>query len=263
MNNYLEPLKKKLAGKLLGHPLYYFDEIGSTNDEAFRLGAKGAPEGTVVIADAQTAGKGRLQRVWHSPAGANIYTSVILRPAFEPARAPQVSIAAGLAVAETIHDYFQGGAQLKWPNDVLIGGKKVCGILAQMKMAGAGIDFVVVGIGMNVNGRREQFPKDIEGIATSLAIEAGNAFSRQDLIFRLYENLTKWYKSLLHRGFEPVREAWLALSPMIGRAVQVAYGEETIGGIAVGLAEDGSLMLRTNEQTTLRVTAGDATIIKR
>lgn len=258
-----EILKQSLAGKFLGHELHYYEEIGSTNDEAFRLGTRGAPEGTVLIANSQSAGKGRMQRVWHSPAGANIYTSIILRPDCEPARAPQISIAAGVAVAEALNPYCQYRAQLKWPNDVLIEGKKVCGVLAQMKMAGAAIDFVVVGIGINVNLRREQFPKDIEEIATSLSLEAGHELSRRELIFRLYENLTKWYKNLMNRGFEPVRDAWLGLAPMIGQTVKVMFREEAVSGKAVGLDEDGSLMLRTDQNETLRVSAGDATIIKR
>lgn len=263
MNFNQESLQQNLSGKFIGHPLYYYEEIGSTNDEAFRLGVKGAPEGTVLIANSQSAGKGRMQRVWHSPAGASIYTSIILRPQFEPARAPQISITAGVAVAETLNPLCEGRAELKWPNDVLVGGKKVCGILAQMKMSGAAIDFVVAGIGINVNIGHEQFPKDIQRIATSLAIEAGHEISRLDLIIRLYENLTKWYKSLLNDGFEPVRETWLGLAPMMGRAVEVRFRDEVVSGEAVGLDDDGSLILQTNANNQLRVSAGDASIIKR
>lgn len=256
-------MKECLAGKFIGHQLHYYQETGSTNDEAFRLGSAGAPEGTVLVADSQHAGKGRLQRVWHSPAGANIYTSVILRPAFEAARAPQISIAAGVAVAETVEGYCRECVQLKWPNDVLICGKKVCGILAQMKMAGTAIDFVVVGIGVNVNLNREQFPPDIRDLATSLAIETGGEISRLDVIIRLYENMAKWYRELAYEGFGAVREKWLGLTPMIGKPVSVRYGEETVSGEAAGLDDDGSLIIRTVENKTIRVSAGDATILKR
>lgn len=258
-----ESLKQNLAGQWIGHQLHYYEEIGSTNDEAFRLGMAGAPEGTVLIANSQSAGKGRMQRVWHSPAGANIYTSIILRPPFETVRAPQISIAAGVAVAETLNPCCQDRAQLKWPNDVLIDGKKVCGILAQMKMTGAVIDFVVVGIGINVNLSYEQFPDDIQQIATSLAIEAGHDISRLALIIRLYENLAKWYKNLVNCGFETVRKAWLGRTPMIGQIVQVMFREEAVRGKAMGLDEDGSLILLTDKNETFRVSAGDATIIKR
>lgn len=263
MNLNQESLIQNLAGKFIGHPLYFYEEIGSTNDEAFRLGVTGAPEGTALVANSQSAGKGRMQRVWHSPAGANIYTSVILRPPFEAIRAPQIAIAAGVAVAETLNPLCEGRAELKWPNDVLIGGKKVCGILSQMKMSGAAIDFVVAGIGVNVNISHEQFPRDIREIATSLAIVTGHEISRLDLIIRLYANLTKWYKGLLIDGFESVRETWLGFSPMMGQATEVRFRDEVVGGVAVGLDEDGSLILRTDENKQLRVSAGDASIIKR
>lgn len=263
MNFNQESLKQQLSGKFIGHPLYYYQEIGSTNDEAYRLGIKGAPEGTALIAESQSAGKGRMQRVWHSPAGANIYTSIVLRPEFETARAPQISIAAGVAVAETLDPYCPGKVWLKWPNDVLIGGKKVCGILAQMKMAGNAIDFVVVGIGINVNLNTEQFPQDIQKIATSLAREARCEISRPELIIRLYENMAKWYRELVQNGFGPVKEKWLGLSPMIGKPVSVMFREEAMSGTALGLDDDGSLILLTDRDETVRVSAGDATILKR
>ncbi len=262
MNLNQEYLRKNLAGKFIGHPLYYYEEIGSTNDEAFHLGVAGAPEGTVLIAESQMAGKGRMQRVWYSPPGANIYTSIILRPMFEAPRAPQISIAAGVAVAEILEDYCPGKVRLKWPNDVLIEGKKICGILAQMKMSGGDIDFIVVGIGMNINLSYEQFPKDIQKIATSLSIETGREISRADLIIRLYENVAKWYRELAQYGFDPVREKWLSLSCMIGQPVSVMFQDERVSGRAVGLGEDGSLVLLTNQNETRLVSAGDATILK-
>ena len=256
-------LEQNLAGKFIGHQLHYYQEIGSTNDEAFRLGVVGAPEGTVLIADCQSGGRGRLQRVWYSPAGVNIYTSILLRPAFAPVRAPQISIAVGVAVAEMIDHYCPGKIQLKWPNDVLIGRKKVCGILAQLKMAGGAIDFIVVGIGMNVNLKLEQFPKDIREIATSLAIEARCDISRLELIIHLYENMAKWYRELTQNGFGAIKEKWLSLSPMIGQNVQVMFQDVTVSGKALGLDDDGSLMILTNENKTVKVSAGDATVLKR
>lgn len=256
-------LKQGLAGKFIGHQLHHYEEIGSTNDEAFRLGIKGAPEGTALIAESQRAGKGRMQRSWYSPAGVNIYTSVILRPGFEAARAGQMSIAAGVAVAETLDPYCPGNVRIKWPNDILIGGKKVCGILAQMKTTGSAIDFVVVGIGINVNIRPRQFSRDIREIATSLIMETGREIPRQELIISLYENMAKWYRELIQNGFNPVKEKWLSLSSMIGKPVSVMFREEAVSGKAVGLAEDGSLILQTARNETVCVSAGDATLLKR
>ena len=255
-----EILKKSLAGKFFGHKLYYYPVTGSTNDEAFKLGVAGAPEGTVVIADSQTKGRGRLQRSWHSPTGSNIYTTVILRPQMDPARAPQISILAGVAVAEVLERYCPDKIKLKWPNDVLLEGKKVCGILSQAKAAVNKVDFIILGIGINVN--INQFPQEISNIATSLAIETGREISRQELIIDLYENMTKWYKQLLQDGFGRIKEKWLSLSLMIGQTVKVVFQEEVVSGKAIDLDEDGSLILLA-EDREFKVSAGDATIAKR
>jgi birA, biotin-[acetyl-CoA-carboxylase] ligase region len=223
-----EELKQSLAGKFIGHQLHYYEEIGSTNDEAFRLGLAGAPEGTVLIADRQTAGRGRMHRSWHSPEETNIYTSIILRPEIELAKAPQISILAGVVVAEVLNDYCPDKVKLKWPNDVLIDRKKVCGILPQIKTSANAVNFIVLGIGINVNINNDQFPDEIRDLATSLVIETGNKISRLELIISLYENLAKWYKQLLKKGFGSIREKWLSLTPMIGQTVQVMFHEETV-----------------------------------
>jgi len=257
-----ETLKNKLAGKLIGHQVYFFSEIDSTNDEAFNLAAAGSPEGTVVIADSQTKGKGRLQRAWHSPAGSNIYTSVILRPNLKPDRAPQISILAGIAVAEIMNNFCPGMVNLKWPNDVLLKGKKLCGILAQVKTSVNKLDFVVLGIGINININYNQFPQDIKNTATSLAIETGRNISRQELIISLYENLAKWYKKLIADDFSAVKEKWLSMAPMIGKRVQIMSGNEMISGKAIGIDEQGSLVLLTAGDKKIKISAGDATILK-
>jgi BirA family transcriptional regulator, biotin operon repressor / biotin---[acetyl-CoA-carboxylase] ligase len=262
MNFNEETLKKSLAGKFFGHQLYFFPQTGSTNDEAFSLGIAGVPEGTVVIADSQTKGKGRMQRHWHSPKDSSIYTSVILRPPVQLSKASQIPIAIGVAVAEVLEKYCQGKVRLKWPNDVLIDGKKVCGILAQMKTSAGAVDFVVLGIGINVNLSREQFPQDIQEIATSLAIETGREISRLELIISLYENLEKCYKKLLQKGFGPIKEKWLELAPMMGKTVQIIFKDEAIEGKAIGFDDDGSLILLTDGAKEIKVSAGDATIIK-
>ena len=262
MDYSIQSLEKILAGKLIGHKIHFYQEIGSTNDEAYQLGTAGSPEGTVVIADSQTKGKGRLQRVWHSPSGSNIYTSIILRPNLKPDRAPQISILAGVAVAEIMDNFCPGMVNLKWPNDVLLNGKKVCGILAQMKTSASRVDFIILGIGINVNINYNQLPQDIKNTATSLAIETGRKISRQELIISLYENLAKWYKKLIADGFSTVKEKWLSMAPMIGKRVQIVSGDEVISGKALGIDEQGSLVLLTVGDKKIKVSAGDATILK-
>jgi BirA family transcriptional regulator, biotin operon repressor / biotin---[acetyl-CoA-carboxylase] ligase len=251
------------AETLIGHKLYYYPQTGSTNDEAYRLGMAGAPEGTAVIADSQTKGKGRMDRVWHSPADSNIYTSLILRPHFKPAEAPQISLVAGIAVAKLLGQYCPGRVELKWPNDVLVKGKKICGILAQMKTAGEDIDFVVVGIGINVNIGKDQFPAEICETATSLSIETGQEINRRNLIISLYENLAKWYKKLLQNGFSAIKDEWLNLAPIIGQNVQIMFQNERVIGKALGIADDGSLIVLTAENGKVKISAGDATILKK
>lgn len=256
----LKRLEDRLAGKLLGHPLYYFSETGSTNDEALALGIAGVPEGTVVLADRQSRGRGRFQRIWHSPAGSNVYTSIILRPEISSSEASQMPVMAGVAVAETLNPYCPDHVNVKWPNDVLIHHKKVCGILSQAKLIGKKIDFIVLGIGINVNLQNNEFSKEIRHTATSLAIETGREISRMELIISLYENLEKWYKKLLQDGFDPIKERCLKMMPMIGQMVQVVSGKELLEGKATGMDDDGALILLTEKNGEIKVSAGDATI---
>lgn len=257
----LELLKKSLAGKLFGQNLYFYQEINSTNDQAYSLGMNDAPEGTAVIADSQTGGRGRLHRQWHSPAGVNIYTSVILKPEFETFRASQVPLMAGVAVAQVLDNYCPG-IKLKWPNDVMIREKKVCGILSQAKISADKINFIVLGIGINVNLDSHQFPVDILDIATSLAMETGTTISCQELIISLYENLGKCYKQLLQEGFGPIKQEWLRLAPMIGRHIKIVFKNEEIEGTAAGLDDNGSLILTTAENREIKISAGDSLIMR-
>jgi BirA family biotin operon repressor/biotin-[acetyl-CoA-carboxylase] ligase len=259
----LELLEKEFAEKLFGHKIYYYSETGSTNDEAFTLGIAGTPEGTVVIADCQSGGKGRFQRLWYSPSGVNIYTSIILKPQIESSGASLIPIMAGVAVAEVLNAYCPGKIKLKWPNDVLLNDKKVCGILSRAKIAEKEIEFIVLGIGINVNMESNQFSKEIHDSATSLVIETGREISRQELTISLYENLGKWYKQLLQKEFGRIKEKWLELTPMIGQAIEVVFKDETMRGEATGIDDDGSLIILAEGNKKIKVSAGDATILKR
>jgi BirA family biotin operon repressor/biotin-[acetyl-CoA-carboxylase] ligase len=258
-----ELLKKNLAGKFIGHKTYYYQEIGSTNDESYRLGIAGEPEGTVVISDSQTKGKGRMQRVWHSPSGTNIYTSILLRPDIPASAAPQLALVTGVAVAELLERYCPGIVELKWPNDVLINGKKACGILAEMKNIGSKVDFIIIGMGINVNINSAQFPPEFRFQAISISEETGKEISRLELIIGLYDSLTKWYKEYLQSGFNAVREKWLSIAPMIGKDIQVIYMDETVTGKAVSIDDQGALIVCTRKGETIKITAGDTTILKR
>jgi BirA family biotin operon repressor/biotin-[acetyl-CoA-carboxylase] ligase len=257
-----EVLKRRLAGRRIGAPLHYVATVDSTNRTALALARKGAPEGTVVLADGQTEGRGRLHRVWQSPPGCNVYTSILLRPAIAPAEASQITLMAGVAVAEVIASFCPVGVGLKWPNDVRIGGRKVCGILTETRMTGGALDAVVVGIGINVNMTGGDFDPAYRGTATSLREETGAELSRTEIALLLYDRFEKWYETFLLGGFAPVREGWLARSEMAGRRVRILFRDATEEGLVADIDQDGALLLAGDDGTLRRVTAGDATFLK-
>lgn len=255
-------LRSRLSGKKIGGTIYFLPEVTSTNDYAFRLAAGGAPEGTVVIADRQTKGKGRMDRVWQSPPRANLYASVILKPPVEPAQAPQITLLAGVAVADALALYCPREVTLKWPNDVKIRGRKVCGILTEMKTMRGIIDFVVVGIGINVNVKRDELDDAFRNAASSLREEVGRELSRLDLTENLFAHLEDLYGKYIREGFGPIRDRWLSYADIMGKLMQVVFGDEIREGVAVGIDEDGALLLRDETGTVRRILAGDASVMK-
>jgi BirA family transcriptional regulator, biotin operon repressor / biotin---[acetyl-CoA-carboxylase] ligase len=257
----IHALRSRLAGRKIGSPLHHLETVDSTNRFAVGLAREGAPEGTTVIADHQTAGRGRLQRVWQSPPGCNLYLSVILRPAVAPSEASQITLLAGVAVAETLALLCPEDVAIKWPNDVLIYNKKVCGILAETAAAGAS-RAMIVGIGINVNIRNEDFDPGHRDAATSLLEETGRKHAREDLAFLLFDRLGKWYETFQHDGFAKVREEWLSRSDMAGKRVRISFRDEICEGFMEGIDGDGALLLADGQGNVQRITAGDATIIK-
>ena len=246
-----------------GGRLHYFAVLDSTNTTAHRLALGGAAQGDVVLADTQLQGKGRLDRVWQSPPGRNLYLSVILKPPLAPTAAPQMTLMAGVAVAELLSPYCPGDVAIKWPNDILIKGKKICGILTEMKTtSAAAVDFVILGIGINVNMIREDFDLPLRDTATSLRIETGSVVDRLDIAGKLFALLEKWYSVLLRDGFKGMREDFLIYSDMVGKRIQVAFRQDTETGVAAGIDEDGTILMKDGDGAIHRVSAGDVTIMK-
>lgn len=248
-----------LATSWLTWRIRYLSFVDSTNRLALDLARQGEPEGTAVLADAQGSGRGRLGRSWYSPPGRNVYLSVILRPKIEEARAPLLAMVAGVAAAEAIGELCPGDVKLKWPNDVLISGKKVCGILAQA--AGGTSLAVVVGIGLNVNMDRGDLPGELKDSATSLMLAAERRLCREEAAALVCAKLAGWYRTFLEEGFGPVKREWLSRTVLVGETVRVLFGEEKIEGIARGIDEDGALILE-GKGGMRRVLAGDATFLK-
>lgn len=251
-----------LTTRRIGRRPLWVGQVDSTNRLALKLAAEGAPEGTVVIADSQTAGRGRLRRAWQSPPGCNLYLSLLLRPAIAPAAAAPLTLVAGVAVAETVLSFCPEGVSLKWPNDVLIRGCKVAGILAEAKADAGVLAAIVVGIGLNVNIARDDFAPDHRDLATSLREETGTIQDRGEVAARLCERFETAYNRFLTEGFAPLRSRWLEFTDMVGRPVRVRFGEVLQGGTVAGIDLDGALLLCQADGSLLRVTAGDATVVK-
>lgn len=246
----------------VGKRLDCLKQTTSTNSDAFRIAEDGAPEGTVVIADAQIGGKGRRGRVWSSPAGVNLYCSVVLRPSIMPHEAPQLTFLSAVAVARAIEQTTDLIPEIKWPNDVLIGGKKVAGLLNEMSAETDGINFIILGIGVNLNMTADQFPDDLRYPATSLLLESGSRVCRTHFAAVMLNELDKLYADFASSGFGPVREEWQKRCNANGRAVSVSdVGDEHKSGMFVGIDGDGALLLRSGDGRIERIVSGDVRVI--
>ncbi len=239
---------------VLGRPRSHFDVTESTNAVAKKLAAEGAPEGSVVTAAFQTAGRGRYERVWESAPGSSALVSYILRPRRDPEEWSGLSLLAGVAVADAIRACADLQAQLKWPNDVLLGGRKVAGIL--LESGGHGTDpFVIVGIGVNLT----QHAFHGEYAVPPVSLRGAGARSDDVEIFLSYlsEKMTDWYRVWDEKGAEPVLEAWRARSDMIGSVVTVRERADLGAVRAVDLAADGALLVECSNGSVLAIHAGD------
>ncbi len=255
-----ESISARLTTKWLGHSLVYADVTGSTNTDAAVLGREGARHGTVVVADRQTSGRGRLGRTWESEQGINLYMSALLRPRLTPAEAPQLSLIAGVAVSSALE---QRGlaARIKWPNDVVVGKRKVCGVLTEIDAETDRVSFVVVGIGVNINSRESDFPEELRPRATSFLIETGSRLSRAAFLSELLAELERVYEAFEAEGFAAVRSEWEQRSDMAGRKVAIDGAGRRVEGVCRGIGHDGSLLVEDGQGRQERVIAGDVTVL--
>jgi BirA family biotin operon repressor/biotin-[acetyl-CoA-carboxylase] ligase len=249
-------VQSALTTKLIGRPFYYHPVVGSTMDEARRLAQAGVPEGTVVLADEQVAGRGRLQRRWWAPAGSSLLLSLVLRPLLGPRHAQRLTMICSLAVCDAIAQVSGLRAMIKWPNDVLLGGRKVCGILTELDLVGDELRYAIVGIGINVNVDFTTAPP-LMSPATSLSMETGRAIPRLDLLVALLSGIEKRYLAL--RDGRSWHQEWADRMATLGQHVRVSSGSEQWHGLAVGVDEDGALLLQLEDGSTRRVLAGDVT----
>ncbi|WP_342541232.1 biotin--[acetyl-CoA-carboxylase] ligase [Heyndrickxia sp. FSL K6-6286] len=228
----------------LGSMIQYLDTIDSTQKVAHQLAQEGCPEGTIVVAEEQTNGRGRLTRHWHSPKFTGIWMSIVLRPKLPPFKAPQFTLITAVAVVQAIEQLFDLQPEIKWPNDILIKGKKVTGILTELQADSDKIHSIIIGIGINVNQTREDFPEELHSVATSIAIENGGKLSRSILIQQILANLEKYYQIYLDKGFAPLKLLWESYAISIGKDIIARTVNEVIAGKAIGISDEGVLKIQ-------------------
>jgi BirA family biotin operon repressor/biotin-[acetyl-CoA-carboxylase] ligase len=249
-------LKQRLKGGLFGKRIHHFFKTDSTNRVALELGQAGEPEGAVVLAEEQTAGRGRAGRAWASERAAGIYVTLLLRPKLAPVQAPLLTMMAGLSTRAAVEAVTGLNVDLKWPNDLLIRGKKAGGILTEMHAEPSQIRLVIVGVGLNVN--QEKFTGELAERATSLRIETGKFHSRMELLVRLLREFEADYNRFLREGLASVVARFESASSYVrGKRVRVSNGVESYTGTTAGLGPEGLLQVEREDGRLMTVIAGD------
>jgi BirA family transcriptional regulator, biotin operon repressor / biotin---[acetyl-CoA-carboxylase] ligase len=239
-------LSHRLYGTPFARRIYHFFKTDSTNAVALRLGEAGEQHGTVVLAEEQTAGRGRAGRSWTSEKSAGIYCSILLRPPVPPAHAPLLTLVAGLAARDAAAEDLDSLPDIRWPNDVLVGGRKFCGILTEMHAEPDRIHYAVIGIGMNVN--QTKMPADLANIATSLRMETGKVHSRLELLIRLLRHLDRYYNQFLADGALPMIRRFAQVSSYYeGKRVRITTATESFTGTTAGLEPSGVLRVARDD----------------
>tara|TARA_Y100001934_G_scaffold189847_1_gene223798 strand:- start:5525 stop:6499 length:975 start_codon:yes stop_codon:yes gene_type:complete len=248
--------------KTIGREIRVFNKTASTNDIVEKIARDGAPEGVVVFAETQTRGRGRMGRRWVSPAKKGLWFSILLRPNLRTESATQITVSTATALARAISSVIDRKVEIKWPNDLLIDGKKIAGILTEMSAELDGIKYLVVGIGVDVNLSASELPPELLGIATSLRMVAGKKIDRPALAARMLEELDHDYSRIVAGQFRELAEEWENQCVTLGKNVSISIGDQRISGRAESLDVDGSLMVRTSHGRLERIIGGDVVVEK-
>lgn len=254
-------LQQLLATSLFGQHLSVIDVTTSTNDVVKALARQGAPEGTVLIADHQTQGRGRYGRTFMSPPGVGIYLSLLLRPEGEVNCLPQLTLVMGIAAAEALVAYSALPVRLKWPNDLEIQHKKIAGILCEAVLSASSPPAVVIGIGINVNTTLEDLPVELHPHVTSLALAAGHPWPRGPLVAALLQHFERWYRVFQQGESATIVQTWLQYGPIIGRQVRYPHEPHIEPGVVLGLDDDGALRVQQPAGEQRRVIAGEVVFL--
>lgn len=255
-----QEILSRLQTEWLGHSIVYKDLIDSSNNLAKKIANEGCEDGMIVVAEEQGAGKGRLSRGWISPHAKGIWFSVVLKPPFLPEEAPKCTLMSAVAVVKAINKIPGVKAAIKWPNDILLLGKKLVGILTEMSAEFGHINYVVIGIGINTNATPEDYPEEVRPLAVSIADAATAPFTRVELLADILKNMEELYEKVLVEGFKPVLEEWKQYSCTLGQEVKVIAPDKTYLGTAIDIDEEGLLMVRKEDGIVEKVVAGDVSI---
>lgn len=255
-------IRQGLKTLFMGRELKFYKEIDSTNTTLKRLASEGAPEGTVIVADCQNAGRGRLGRSWASASGKGIWMSVLLRPALRPSDVQTLTLAASVAVCRALESFKIPGVGIKWPNDILIGGKKVCGILAELSAEAERVTWVIIGIGLNVNHMAGDFPPELSTTATSLrlGLDSNKPLDCSSLASEIINRLEEVYESYLKEGSAWVAKEWKRWNLTLGKRVYLTFHNERINALAYDIRPDGRLIVKKDDGTSLEVFSGEVSL---
>ncbi len=254
-------IQQRLHTEQIGRLLQYHESVDSTNRLAEQAARDGAAHGTVIVAGEQTAGRGRFQRLWHSPPGLGLWFSILVRPNITAAEAPTLSLLTGLALAQALEDLLPVQAQLKWPNDLLLKNKKTAGILLDLSSEQNQIDYIVIGVGINVSQQPADFPEEVRDSATSLAIASGKTVDFDTLLIGFLETFERLYHQFLDQGFTPFVEPYQDRCTLLGHEVSITVGDNIITGEVIGLQPSGAMVIFADGQETA-VFAGEVTRVR-
>ena len=249
-------IKKNLQTKRVGRRIYCYKVVSSTNNVAKKLAEENASEGTVVVAEEQTSGRGRLDRKWFSPKG-GLWFSIILKPEVKTFDASKIVFAVSLAVANTLRKNFNLKAEVKWPNDVLVNGKKICGILTESVTSDKSLKYVVVGVGLNSNISVKEIPRNLRESTTTLKEELEREVDLESLLCSLLFQIEQEYTTFLNKGFADILKRWKCIASFLGKRVEVVEAGKKYDGVAQDVDEEGLLVVRLTEGTVKKFTVGD------
>ena len=254
-------LVARLKTKTIGKQLRIYEELTSTNDKIREFAEAGADEGLAILANEQTGGRGRLSRKWDSPPNMGLWFSILLRPNLNLKKSGLLPLTAAVAVADGIERELAIKPQTKWPNDLLLQGKKFCGILSEAKIIEDNFKFIILGIGINLNQKLQNFPDTFRSHATSLSLHVNKKIDKTALLAKILESFEKWYHELAKKRFNSILKEWKTRCAHLGSQVKIVTPNEEITGIAEDISKNGLLLLRTQDGERKEILAGDCHLL--